>query len=126
MKPIKIFFLVIAACCNPIFVSAQEFLKADGQHIVNGRGQKIILRGVGLGGWMLQEGYMLRVQGIGQQQRVIHEKIAELIGTEKTDEFYNACLSNHTRKIDIDSMVAWGFNSVMLAMHDNLYTLPIE
>ncbi|GAC1424888.1 MAG: hypothetical protein NVSMB7_01040 [Chitinophagaceae bacterium] len=35
-------------------------------------------------------------------------------------------LSNHTRKIDIDSLKAWGFNSVRLPMHYNLYTLPIE
>jgi len=108
------------------FASAQGFLKADGQQIVDGKGEKIILRGMGLGGWMLQEGYMLRVQGIGQQQNVIRGKIEELIGKEKTDEFYNAWLSNHTRKIDIDSMAAWGFNSVRLPIHYNLFTLPAE
>src|SRR5258705_12441554 len=103
MNPIKIFFLVVAVCFNPLFVSAQGFLKAEGQQIVNAKGEKIILRGMGLGGWMLQEGYMLRVQGIGQQQQVIREKIGELIGKEKTDEFYEAWLANHTRKIEIDS-----------------------
>jgi len=106
--------------------SGQGFLKADGQQIVNEKGEKIILRGMGLGGWMLQEGYMLRVQGIPQQQNVIRSKIEELIGKEKTDEFYDAWLANHTRKIDVDSMKAWGFNSVRLPMHYNLYTLPVE
>jgi len=106
--------------------SAQSFLKADGQQIVNEKGEKIILRGMGLGGWMLQEGYMLRVQGIPQQQNVIRKKIEEIIGKEKTNEFYDAWLANHTRKIDIDSMRAWGFNSVRLPMHYNLFTLPTE
>jgi hypothetical protein len=81
---------------------------------------------MGLGGWMLQEGYMLRVEKIGQQQHVIRKNIADLIGAQKTEAFYDAWLANHTRKIDIDSMARWGFNSVRLAMHYNLYTLPVE
>lgn len=104
----------------------QGFLKASGKTIVNGQGQEVILRGMGLGGWMLQEGYMLKVRGIGQQQHVIRGKLEELIGKEKTDDFYNRWLANHTRRADIDSMAAWGFNSVRLPMHYNLYTLPIE
>jgi endoglucanase len=118
--------LIIAYSFISCLAYSQGFLKADGQQIVNDRGEKIILRGMGLGGWMLQEGYMLRVQGIPQQQNVIRTKIEELIGKEKTDEFYEAWLANHTRKIDIDSMKAWGFNSVRLPMHYNLFTLPVE
>ena len=68
---------------------------------------------------------MLKVQGQGQQHK-IKARIIDLIGTEKTEEFYDAWLANHTRKIDIDSMRSWGFNSVRLPMHFNLYTLPVE
>src|SRR5687768_3395112 len=104
---------------------AQGFLKADGKRIVNEKGQNVLLRGVGLGGWMLQEGYMLQVHGPGMQH-MIKNRIAELVGEAKTKAFYDAWLANHTRKIDIDSMKAWGFNSVRLPMHYNLYTLPVE
>src|SRR5258707_4111906 len=79
---------------------------------------------MGLGGWMLQEGYMLRVGGIGQQQHVIRKNIEDLVGRQKSDIFYNSWLRNHTRKIDIDSLAAWGFNSVRLPIHYNLFTLP--
>ena len=103
----------------------QGFLKADGKKIVNQDGENILLRGIGLGGWMLQEGYMMKVNGQGQQNK-IRSRLVELIGQEKTENFYNAWLSNHTRKIDIDSLKAWGFNSVRLPMHFNLYTLPVE
>jgi endoglucanase len=106
-------------------VIAQGFLKADGKRIVDEKGENVLLRGFGLGGWMLQEGYMLRVNGEGQQHK-IRARIQELIGEESTKNFYNAWLSNHTRKIDIDSLKAWGFNSVRLPMHFDLYTLPIE
>lgn len=106
-------------------IHAQGFLKADGKRIVNEKGENILLRGMGLGGWMLQEGYMLKVPGEGQQYR-IRQRIEELIGPKQTEEFYDVWLSNHTRKIDVDSMKAWGFNSIRLPMHYNLYTLPIE
>ena len=103
----------------------QGFLKVQGPLIVNDKGEKVILRGMGLGGWMLQEGYMLKVGKIGTQQR-IRAKIEELAGREKTTEFYAGWLDNHTRKIDIDSMKSWGFNSVRLPMHYHLYTLAVD
>lgn len=106
-------------------VNAEGYLRADGQAIVNEQGDKVILRGMGLGGWMLQEGYMLQLGNLGQQH-VIKSKIAELIGPEATQEFYDAWLANHTRKADIDAMAKWGFNSVRLPMHYELFTLPVE
>jgi endoglucanase len=104
---------------------AQGYLEVKGKYISNEKGEKVILRGMGLGGWMVQEGYMLRFPNEGQQHR-IKAAIEDVIGKDKTAEFYNGWLSNHTQKADIDSMKAWGFNSVRLPMHYNLYTLPIE
>ncbi len=106
-------------------VEGQGFLKASGQKIVNEKGENILLRGIGLGGWMLQEGYMLRLQKEGQQYR-IKQRIEKLIGESQTQEFYTAWLNNHTTRSDIDSLHAWGFNSVRLPMHYNLFTLPVE
>ena len=80
---------------------------------------------MGLGGWMLQEGYMLHLSNLGQQYK-IKEKIIDVVGKEKANYFYDQWLLNHTTKQDIDSLAAWGFNSVRLPMHYNLYTLPVE
>ncbi len=113
--------LLFASCDTP----KKNFLSAQGHHIVNSQGDTVILRGMGLGGWMLQEGYMFRLSFIGQQYR-IRESIEDVIGPEETERFYEQWLANHTRKIDIDSMAAWGFNSIRLPMHYNLYTLPVE
>jgi aryl-phospho-beta-D-glucosidase BglC (GH1 family) len=118
-----VIFALIAFASNG--VKAQGFLDVKDKSIVNGNGEKVILRGMGLGGWMLQEGYMLRFPKEGQQHR-IKAGIQDVIGKDKTEEFYDAWLNNHTQKADIDSMKAWGFNSVRLPMHFNLYTLPIE
>src|SRR5262245_31162717 len=39
-------------------VRAEGFVHADHQQIVDGNGKPLLLRGIGLGGWMVQEGYM--------------------------------------------------------------------
>lgn len=101
------------------------FLHVSGKMILDGNGENVLLKGIGLGGHMLQEGYMLKVPFSGQQH-VIKEHVQDLIGEEKTAEFYEAWLNNHTQKVDIDSLKSWGFNSVRLPMHYNLYTLPVE
>jgi aryl-phospho-beta-D-glucosidase BglC (GH1 family) len=106
--------------------SAQEFLSANGKAIVNESGDTILLRGMGLGGWMLQEGYMMQTSSFANAQYQLMGKIEELIGAADTDLFYESWRANHVRKVDIDSLKAWGFNSVRLPMHYNLYTLPIE
>lgn len=122
--PTILFILFIIAIIHSP-VNAQGFLKANGKLIVNEKGEKVILRGMGLGGWMLQEGYMFKLSNIGQQYK-IKAKIQEVVGEEKTKQFYEAWLANHTTKADIDSMAAWGFNSMRLPMHYNLYTLPVD
>lgn len=103
-----------------------QLLKTSGQKIVNDKGENIQLRGLGLGGWMLQEGYMLKTADFAGPQYKIKEKIAELIGENGMQAFYKAYLKNGITKQDIDFLAKAGFNSIRLPMHYNLYTLPIE
>lgn len=108
----------------PMAGRAEGFLRAQDQQIVDERGRPVILRGVGLGGWMLQEGYMLGFSGPGMQH-AIRARIVDLIGEQDTQAFYRAWLDNYVGKDDIDVLAAWGFNSVRLPMHYELYTLPV-
>lgn len=103
-----------------------QLLKTSGQKIINDKGENIQLKGLGLGGWMLQEGYMLKTADFAGPQYKIKEKIAELIGEDGMNEFYKAYLKNGITKQDIDFLAKAGFNSIRLPMHYNLYTLPIE
>ena len=115
-----LFFLLIGFTCR-----SQSFLSVQNKDIVNKKGDKILFKGIGLGGWMLQEGYMLGVNEEGQQHK-IREKMEALAGKQKTDQFYAAWLKNFIQKSDIDSMHSWGFNMVRLPMHYNLFTLPVD
>ncbi|MBX7125548.1 MAG: carbohydrate-binding protein [Cyclobacteriaceae bacterium] len=122
MKRILVFVTLLLLTCQ---LNAQ-FLRASGRQILNDKNEVVLLRGIGLGGWMLQEPYMLEMSGIAGTQHEIRAKIEALIGTDKTAAFYDAWLANHCTKRDIDSLAAWGFNSVRLPMHYNLFTLPVD
>lgn len=121
----RIVFVLLTALLVSPACAAKDFLRTQGTQIVDASGKPVILRGMGLGGWMLQEGYMLDIDGVGTQ-RSIHARIAELIGPAKADAFYQAWRDHHTTKADIDAMARWGFNSVRLPMHYALHTLPVE
>ena len=119
----SLLFLLFLLCSLDLFAQP---LRVKGKYIYNSKGEEVILRGVGLGGWMLQEPYMLKLSGIAATQKDIRNKIVDLVGEKDTKRFYEAWLSHHCTKADIDSLAAWGFNSVRLPMHYNLFTLPIE
>jgi endoglucanase len=118
-------WLALGLCVAAWQAQAEGFLRAEDRRIVDARGEPVLLRGLGLGGWMLQEGYMLQLGNLGQQH-VIRRRIEALIGPERTAEFYAAWLEHHTTKADIDAMAAWGYNSVRLPMHYALFTPPID
>ncbi len=105
---------------------SQGFLHRNGQNIVDGNNKNILLRGLGIGGWMVQEGYMLQTQSFASPQYQIKSRIEDLIGPVDTEKFYAAYKDNGVTKRDIDSLAAWGFNSIRLPMHYNLYTPSIQ
>lgn len=107
-------------------VHGQGYLHTEGKKIVDGSGKEVLLKGIGLGGWMLQEPYMLKLSKVAINQQDIKAKIQALIGKEKTKKFYHLWLHNGMQKSDVDSLKAWGFNSIRLPMHYNLYTLPVD
>jgi endoglucanase len=124
IKKSLIVFLILLSGIHK--VNAQGYLHCKGKYIYDGSGNEVILRGIGTGNWMLQEGYMMQTSEIAGTQHEFRNKLIQTIGVEKTDSFYNEWLSSHVRKIDIDSLKAWGFNSVRAAMHYKWFTPPIE
>lgn len=122
MKYLKlIIFISLNLCFN-----AQSFLTTNGKAIVNDSGDTVLLKAMNLGGWMLIEPYQIQAAGFASAQWEFEEKIEQLIGTTEKDIFLDNWYANHARKIDIDSLAAWGFNSIRLPMHYNLFTLSIQ
>lgn len=93
------------------------FVKASGTTIVNGRGQEILLRGVGLGSWLLPEGYMWQLPEQGDRPRRIEKMISDLVGNSKAAEFWNIYYNRYTSEADIQRIASEGFNSVRIPIN---------
>jgi endoglucanase len=101
--------------------NSQAYLKTQGRDIIDTNGQKILLRGFGLGGWLVQEGYQLHIPGLGSPSS-IRKMIVDLIGQENADQFYQRYISNYVTEEDIQKIASWGVNSIRLPFNYRLLT----
>ncbi|MCU0412468.1 MAG: cellulase family glycosylhydrolase, partial [Bacteroidetes bacterium] len=112
----------LLALSQHVPLEAQGFLHASGLYIVDGSNNQIILRGMGLGGWLVPEGYMLGTSSFADSPTALKNVVTQLVGAQNADTFFQAYRASFVRKTDIDSLAKWGFNSVRLPMHYNLLT----
>lgn len=119
----KIFLLLVMF---PFMAFGQGFVKCNGTAITKPNGDTLLIRSMGLGNWMVQEGYMMHTTSFADAQYQLRDTIEDLIGTQNMIDFYDAWLDNYVTKRDIDSLKSWGFNTIRPALHYNLFTLPIE
>lgn len=118
--------LLLGLLFGTLLLSAQDFLRTDGKNIVNDQGN-IILRSIGTGNWMIQEGYMMQSASANVSTHTqFRNKLIETMGEQRTNTFYDTWLANHFTKADLDFMKASGFNAVRPALHYKWFTLPIE
>ncbi len=125
MKKTGILLLCIAAGYFSIAQQQEKsnlsFLHTAGQDIINESGRKIFLRGVGLGNWLLPEGYMWKFGALGDRPRKIEKVVADLIGKEKAAQFWKAFRENYITEADIRRIAELGFNSVRPALNSRLF-----
>lgn len=104
-----------AAVPNP---AQSGFFRAANGEILNPEGEPVILRGVGLGGWLVPEGYMLHISAPdGGSPRSIRAQIEDLIGPTDADTFFQLYRENYVAEKDIAAIDDWGFDHVRLPFH---------
>ena len=101
--------------------SAQYFLHTHGKEIADESGKEILLRGVGLGNWMLPEGYMWKFGKDGDRPRKIEKVVSDLIGQEKAERFWKSYRENYITEADIRRIAELGYNSVRPALNARLF-----
>jgi endoglucanase len=93
---------------------------ADG-HLVDGGGRPLLMRGVGLGGWLLPEGYMWGLPtGAPQSPRQIEAFVTDLVGEDAADRFWTAYRARFITEADVTRIAAEGFDHVRLPMNARL------
>ena len=106
---------VILSCSG--LVGAKGFLRTEGQDIVDENGEKVFLKGVGLGNWLLPEGYMWKFGAEGDRPRRIEKIVSDLIGKEKANKFWLDFRRYYITEADIKRIGEVGFNSVRPALN---------
>ncbi len=103
----------------------QNYLKRDGDRIVDAQGNNVLLRGIGLGNYMVWEPYMWSVSnyvtGGNNTMHAILNRIGKALDPADLSYFVDQYMANYITRRDVDSLKAWGFNSIRLPMHYNLF-----
>lgn len=100
---------------------AQSLLQASGAKIINASSQEVILKGVNLGGWQIQEGYMMK-PGYGNTQGAIKKYLYDQGQSDaQVESFYQQWRDNFFTKADIDYLKDKGFNCVRIPLHYELF-----
>ena len=93
------------------------FLTAKDGRMFNGRGEEILLCGMGLGNWLLPEGYMWRFSGRYDRPRTIEALVRELCGSTFAESLWKRFRENYITEADVRAMAENGFNSVRLPVN---------
>ncbi|KAJ7643872.1 glycoside hydrolase [Roridomyces roridus] len=86
-------------------------LKVSGTKIVDEDGKEVILRGAGLGGWMNMENFITGYPGCEFQ---IREALADAIGQEKSDFFFDKFLEYFFMEPDAKFFRSLGLNCIRI------------
>ncbi|WP_338408196.1 cellulase family glycosylhydrolase [uncultured Flavobacterium sp.] len=121
MKTISTLILVFTVCVCSQAQTNLTFLHTSGYDMVNESEDKIFLKGVGLGNWLLPEGYMWKFGGLGDRPRRIEKVVSDLIGQEKANHFWKTYRQNYITEADIKRIAELGFNSVRPALNSRLF-----
>jgi endoglucanase len=118
----RLFLIIILLLnFNRNLQAADGFLKVSGHNFVDAQGNTVFLRGVGLGNWLLPEGYMWKFGPDGDRPRKIEHLITEMVGPQKAQEFWTAWQKNYISESDIRRIAQLGFNTVRPALNARLF-----
>jgi len=112
-----LFFVLLATTIFP-----KGILRTEGKIIVDADGKEIVFKGIGLGGWLVPEGYMFNMSGFANSPSEIKSKIIGVVGEANAEIIYNNFRKTFITEADIDSIASWGFNNIRLPMHYELLT----
>ena len=99
----------------------EGFVHASLGRLVDGRGEPLILRGVGLGNWLLPEGYMWKFEHTRTQSpREIEALIQDLVGPDRAAQFWDRFRETFITEDDIARIRAEGMNHVRLPINSRV------
>jgi endoglucanase len=124
--PILLTTLGLAAATAHAQTQSAPLLHAEGPKIVDAQKHEVLLQGMNLGGWLLQEGYMMK-PGYGGTQGSVKKVLYQAgLSDAAVEKFYQQWRDNFITKADIDFIAQQGFNCIRLPLHYDLFLTPAQ
>ena len=102
-------------------MALEGFVHAESGRLVDGRGEQLMLRGIGLGNWLLPEGYMWKFEGPWPQSpREIEALLEDLVGPARATQFWLRFRATFITEEDIARIRAEGMNHVRLPINSRV------
>ena len=121
VKPVGTFRFTLQTVRLP----SDGYFSVDGTEILDGSGEPIVMKGMGLGGWLLPEGYMLHISTPGTDGPTgIRNQMIDLVGEANTDRFFEVFTEKYVQEKDIEAIREWGFDHIRIPFHYRLFYNP--
>ena len=96
------------------------FVSVRGKELMGSDGRPLILKGIGLGNWLLPEGYMWKFKATNSP-RLIETALYQLVGEAEARRFWREYRERYVTARDIALIKRSGFNSVRVAFDYRLF-----
>ena len=93
----------------------------NGKQLIGTDGKPLLLRGINLGNWFVNEGYMFRFENGPQSARELDALFRDLAGPDAADQFWRTWRDTYISREDINLIRSAGFNSVRIPLHHALF-----
>ncbi|MHA7986079.1 glycoside hydrolase family 5 protein [Rathayibacter sp. CAU 1779] len=97
-----------------------RLVRGEQGRIVDPAGRTALRRGIGIGNWLLPEGYMWGFGDPVTSPRAIEAYVAELVGEERAAEFWTGFRRAFFSEADVAAIAAEGFDHIRLPINSRV------
>ena len=102
-----------------------RFVTVRGQQFIAPDGTPLLLKGIGIGNWLLPEGYMWGLKR-ANSPRLIDEVICHLVGEEQARAFWQTYYERFMSQEDIRFLKQADFNHIRISFNWRLFVTDAE
>jgi len=100
---------------------ASAFAHTAGRQIIAPDGEPLHMRGTSIGNWLVTEGYMFGFENGPQSKSEIEALVAELLGPERSTDFWQQYRARWVTAADIHLLHQTGVNTLRIPLHYSFF-----
>jgi endoglucanase len=117
----NLFLAIVLLFAQSMFAQI-KFVHAQGKQLVDPEGKPLLLKGTNLGNWLVQEGYMFRLEKGPQSASEIEQFSRQLLGPAEAKKFWKEFRERYITRDDIQWIAKSGYNSIRIPFHYKFFT----